>query len=269
MASSGAQWDRLEDSWESSFQSFLVNDSILKSDPSINQSLCRKIENTIIVNAAEAPLFIKDYDQMLYKEAKDKNSIRILENHSDWTLSRFEKTLQNFKEQHPEYWDLLKLSVRVIVLDCLEPYGSASATDTIGIFSLNCKNYFEEIDIFEMLVHELTHNLAFIDNLNNPHFKSQKFLDQTLVRSPIRNVERPIHLAMHALWVAVELLHFRKKTNTLFRSSKIHPDSAELIENSIKSCEEIAKHQSLLTNRSLGFLDKSLKDLLEFQNACK
>jgi hypothetical protein len=101
------------------------------------------------------------------------------------------------------------LHIKYIVLDSLKSYGSASASDCIGIISINCKNSFTEIDIEEMIIHELVHNLIFIDNLNHTHFKKSFNLNKYLVFSPIRETSRRIDLSFHAFLVSLELLNLR------------------------------------------------------------
>ncbi len=207
-----------------------------------------------IVSALVDSDFVKVYEGALFRSHLSKELIRNPDQHSVWTPIKFVTVLRAIKTDLDVYWELLSNHIRVIVLDALEPFGSASASYAIGVFGVNCKNQYNVEDLIEMVVHELVHNLAFIDNLNTLHFVSDSGFEEVEVFSPIRNEMRPIHLSAHALYVAIELLRLRLIRGTFKSKSNIHPDAEALLESSIETISQIRQNNHLLTSHGLDLL---------------
>jgi hypothetical protein len=213
-----------------------------------------------IFSLEEAKKIFPHYDELLYKEEKSKDSKRNKKEHNDWTPSKVLEVIDLLKEELPEYFQFFNLHIRSVILDRISPYGSASASDTIGLISLNCKNEYTKEDLIEMIIHELVHNLFFIDNFANPHFKNGIRELEVNVLSPIRKEERKAHLSLHALIVGVELLKLRERRRTVAKESNIHPNTLLLLKNCERSTQELLKskilsnHGTKITTRIQNYL---------------
>ncbi|CAH2810032.1 MAG: hypothetical protein CBARDCOR_6744 [uncultured Caballeronia sp.] len=79
-----------------------------------------------------------------------------------------------------------------------------------GLFGRIQKISYTFSDLMEMLVHELTHQTMFLDELRYAHFSYADVLDRsTWEKSTILNVARQLDKVLHSIIVAIEILLFR------------------------------------------------------------
>ena len=106
--------------------------------------------------------------------------------------------------------------------------------------------------MIEYYVHELTHNLVYLDEECHSHYKDyhQLNLKRNYAFSAIRGQKRRLDLALHSLIVGTELLLLREKKLGHPRVPGIHPTSETLItscEDTVRSIQSLP-WQSLLAN---------------------
>jgi hypothetical protein len=127
--------------------------------------------------------------------------------------------------------------------------GSSSAA--IGSIWLTVMDKVRPIDLMEMFVHELTHHLLFIDELNHPQFnygeiaKSENFAHSAILRK-----HRPLDKVIHSIVVATEILAARRRYLRHDGETVIHPPTdamAQEILTSIRSVEALPNLDALVT----------------------
>lgn len=85
-------------------------------------------------------------------------------------------------------------------------YGGSSSA-AIGVIWLSLGPTVTELDVVEMLLHELTHHLLFIDERSFAHFDyAQMTREENRAYSAILNLRRPIDKVFHSIVVATELV---------------------------------------------------------------
>jgi len=111
----------------------------------------------------------------------------------------------------------------------------------------------------ELLVHELTHNLMFLDERLYTHYTSYPDLlkPSHYCQSAILKTKRPMDKVVHSIAVATELVRYRQSSAQKTASSTVHPSNEILIMNAQKSIHEIQSRPELfrlLSQRGLQLL---------------
>lgn len=87
---------------------------------------------------------------------------------------------------------------------------AGSTSQAIGVVWANPKLSYELNDVVEMLVHELTHQLLFLDELCHPYYEYPVLRDsKNWPVSAILKTRRPFDKVLHSAVVAVEILLLR------------------------------------------------------------
>ena len=138
------------------------------------------------------------------------------------------------------------LVIHTIFLKASKPSSSSrgshggSSSAAIGTIWLTVEDALQRVDIMEMLVHELTHHLLFIDELNHAQFAySEIAKPENFARSAILKRNRPLDKVVHSIVVATEILEARRKYLYGFGPSKIHPPSDALKQDTEMAIESV------------------------------
>jgi hypothetical protein len=137
---------------------------------------------------------------------------------------------------------------------------AGTTSSAVGIIWINRPSQFSTRDLKELLVHELTHNLMFLDEWRYGHYKDYKILEQQryYALSPILGRLRPLDKVIHALVVATELLLLRERHIGHFPNGSRHNSSETLcigIQNTIKSLHSIPNIADILTERTFSIIE--------------
>lgn len=116
-----------------------------------------------------------------------------------------------------------------------------SSSNAIGTIWLSVDDSLRHPDIVELLLHELTHHLVFIDEYNRNHFDYDLIaMPDNYALSAIRGTFRPLDKVVHSIIVATELVYAR---SNLFRHNEsevaVHPDTATILRETLASCESV------------------------------
>ena len=115
-------------------------------------------------------------------------------------------------------------------------------------------------DLMELFVHELVHNLVFVDELNFPHYDYKEITkSENYARSAILSDRRPLDKVVHSIIVATELIEGRKTFLANLENLHVHQNSAKMIGSVISACESVfaVKNISKIVHpRALGLVEK-------------
>jgi hypothetical protein len=136
--------------------------------------------------------------------------------------------------------------------------GSSSAS--IGAIWLAVGDRTQQLDLIEMLVHELTHHLLFIDELNEPQFNYDLItLKQNFALSAILKRKRPLDKVIHSIVVGASLIDARYRFLENHARTIVHPDTPELKKDTlaaIASVMELANISDLITRHTFDLLEE-------------
>jgi hypothetical protein len=105
--------------------------------------------------------------------------------------------------------------------------GSSSAS--IGAIWLAVGDKISQFDLIEMLIHELTHHILFVDELNHPQFHYQLIkLRENYALSAILKKQRPLDKVVHSIVVGASLIDARRRFVGRHDATIIHPTTPDL-----------------------------------------
>lgn len=115
-----------------------------------------------------------------------------------------------------------------------------SSSGSIGAIWLTVNDKISHADLREMFVHELTHVLLFIDELNYYQFDYEQIAkSENFARSAILLKKRPLDKVIHSIVVATELLLARYRFLGEEENLTVHPDSRTIARNTLTSISSV------------------------------
>lgn len=133
-----------------------------------------------------------------------------------------------------------------------------SSSNAIGAIWLSVNDGLQLNDLVELLIHELTHHLLFIDEYRFYHFEYDLLgKPENFAISAIRNTMRPLDKVVHSIVVAAELLAARRNLEVLSSgsTSTVHPTSSVMANDTIRACDSVFA----LTNLSALVTDRTVE----------
>lgn len=172
-------------------------------------------------------------------------------------------TYHVIQERYPELGMLLKLTFNTIFSLPSAEAGGGSASSALGVLWANPRSTWREIDVIEFFVHEMTHNLVFLDERRHTHYVDlqRAIRKENWAQSAVLGKLRPIDKSFHSLLVATEILLFREKMTGHDNSYRVHPPSAVLRESALRCADSLLG----LKNRDELYLPR----LVELVELCR
>jgi hypothetical protein len=131
---------------------------------------------------------------------------------------------------------------------------------SVGAVWINLPESTPALDRVEFLMHELTHNLLFVDDRAHGHFASAAAFSvrEGGATSAIRRTPRPLYCVFHSLLVAVEIFALREQVLGHPEAPVLHPASPRLLADCIAtaaSIREIPGWREMFTARGRHLFD--------------
>ncbi|WP_354687318.1 aKG-HExxH-type peptide beta-hydroxylase [Cupriavidus necator] len=184
----------------------------------VNDSLLDDKAQSIVIEKSEDP------------EAPEKHAL----------LERALQELALYSPEHRVLFDTVVTDVFIL------PSGIAKAGSTsaaLGVIWANPRIHHTLHDVIELLVHELTHQTMFIDELTHSHYDYQLIVERsTWATSAILHVPRPLDKVLHSAVVATEILLLRQELLGHPVRPSIHPPTPALHR---QVCESIASMEAV------------------------
>lgn len=116
--------------------------------------------------------------------------------------------------------------------------GSSSAA--LGTIWLSLADSVTRSDVVEMLLHELTHHLLFLDERAHPHFNYALIAKpENFAYSAILNLSRPLDKVVHSIVVASEILAGRESFLPPSGATTVHPSSRKMREETLRAISSV------------------------------
>ncbi|MFU1926759.1 aKG-HExxH-type peptide beta-hydroxylase [Bordetella hinzii] len=124
----------------------------------------------------------------------------------------------------PYHHALFELLISDIVLLPSTQANGGSTSDALGVIWANPSPSWRPLDTLEFLVHELTHQCMFIDEICNQHYDYSKIVNKDYwTTSAILNRPRPADKVLHSIVVSTEILLLRERILGHPASPRCHP----------------------------------------------
>lgn len=159
----------------------------------------------------------------------------------------------------PDHYNLLNTFVETIFYEGSDVATGGSTSSAVGVIWANPHPKFRTSDTVEFLVHELTHNLVFLDEWVHPHYDYDEILKpETWCKSAILMTKRPLDKVVHSIIVAAEIVLLRRELIGEPEDPRAHPPSGNIVAAVIESIRQIRAmpgSKTFIENRVWFLLD--------------
>lgn len=140
-------------------------------------------------------------------------------------------------------------------------YSSSSAT-AVGVIWLSLVDGLSQQDVQELFVHELTHQLLFIDDFVHAQFQYGRMAEsENYAITAVSLSRRPLDIVIHSIVVAAEVLVARAKLLGEPVQPAVHPPSSTMVPTiaaSYASVRALPNHDALVTPHIGALLRRSM-----------
>lgn len=160
----------------------------------------------------------------------------------DGSSARVASSLRQLGQVDPNAKSFFDLAINYYFIAGSQKAGGGSSSAGLGVIWINPREDWLEQDYLEFFIHELTHNLLFIDERRYGHYAHYELMHDPKIYafSSILNKSRPLDKVMHSLFVAINVLEFRKRYFGLKTSPNLHPSSTKMISSILQTLESVA-----------------------------
>lgn len=181
------------------------------------------------------------------------------------------KALKKLQILDPQLEHLFQLIIEKIFFAESAKAGGGSSSTALGCIWLNPRHHWTEQDYLEFFIHELTHNLLFLDERREIHYPEYSELEKTenYAYSAILKRARPLDKVIHSLFVVYEVLAFRLKHFNPANKTFLHPDTENLFSgahDTLKSLRTVKPQ--LLSPHLKKMILKLEKNILQLKRDC-
>lgn len=189
-------------------------------------------------------------------------------------LAKVRMAMDRLAQVDPGLYRIFDLVIHTVFYHRSQNSGGGSISSAPGVIWCAAKRTWSKIDLEEFLVHELTHNLLFLDERRYEHYRDPEALmaPENFPVSAVLGIPRPLDRAFHSLVVATEVLCFRLR-NGVSDTPVVHPTTPVLLEScfrTARSIREVIERVDIVKPRFLDVMDLAevrLRDLRAAQGA--
>jgi hypothetical protein len=169
-------------------------------------------------------------------------------------LDMAEWHLQELKKDDEQLYSLFSLAINTLFSRPSELASGGSSSGAIGCIWINPRQNWSRQDFLEFFVHEMTHNLVFLDEYRYHHYEDYTgmFLEENYAKSAIQAKRRPLDKVFHSILVSTEVLLTRRDLLRHPKSPILHPPTSIMFEKTFESIDNVERNStvySLLTSR--------------------
>ena len=206
---------------------------------------------------------LDDFDRIFSEDSHFKNE----------HLDLAEQYLHRLKQVDEQLFSLFSLSINILFSGPSELASGGSSSGAIGCIWINPRPTWSEQDFFEFFVHEMTHNLVFLDEYRHRHYEnySEMLREENYAMSAILAKKRPLDKVFHSILVCTEVLLTRRDVLGHPSSPKLHPPTSIMLRQAFESIsylEENLNIYSLLTARAKDLMMRCKEHLKAVEVSC-
>lgn len=225
-------------------------------------------EEKALLSAFIEPVINIDNPFQLTREAIDQAVENRDPNHIEWNLIAIEDAYYSLKKLSTPLGTLCDLMINKIFCTDIPGDVSASTLNALGVLWINFSPRTTIEDWIEVLVHELIHQLIFIDSHIENHYTSRAM--EVYGVSAICGLSRPLPCVFDSLLVSLEILNLRRYVYApkgIISRNQIHPSTATLLCNAFTTIESIKpyiKSEHFISFRGKKILQAAIKYIKEY-----
>lgn len=181
--------------------------------------------------------------------------------HAELATRMFAKTLSFLESSAPEIFTLISLVFNYCFFAHSSKASGGSTSGGMGILWLNPKPSWTIQDYAELLVHELTHQLLFVDERRHRHYVNYSEIGNpaNFAYSTILNRSRPLDKVIHSYFVGSNIIQYRAKYFSENSAPQVHPPTDKINESLSKTFVSFEERQMrLFTSRLKHLLNNQM-----------
>ncbi|EKD72174.1 MAG: hypothetical protein ACD_45C00744G0010 [uncultured bacterium] len=184
----------------------------------------------------------------------------------------FKNAFSNLEAKNPVIFGLARFLIKLILVNQLTSYTNGTTNDTIGFSSMDFKDHFNEQDFIELVIHQMTHMVLFMDDRCYEHMRkdNKEAMIETGLKYVLGGTKFPAYLAFHSYIVGVEVLCFRWQSTGLNYQGIYHGDTSRIINVCEAFKKSLLDHVELFFPRGQSILNDSIpllnKVIAEYSN---
>lgn len=140
------------------------------------------------------------------------------------------KALSLIESLNPSLYILINKLVGTIIFSRNGDFSSATAQTHLGIIFLNPTDSWSIDDYAEAIYHEFIHLSIFLEDMIHSLFIRNDQIDEPLVKSVLRGVNRPLDRSFHAAIVSIGIMHLHYMLGNSKNSVMYMSELSEVIE---------------------------------------
>lgn len=178
-------------------------------------------------------------------------------------MNQYHIAIKKIQDLSPDLHQIFTLAINIVFFMKSNEASGGSTSGLPGVIWINPKSHWTLENKVEFLLHELTHNLLFIDEvIHGLYSYDNMYQEKYWTTSAVLAKKRPLDKSFHSAVVATELLLFRKTFNFIPKNFLAHPPTKLLIERTLTSLESCLR-SPLLKERGEMILNQCLIRLEE------
>lgn len=167
------------------------------------------------------------------------------------TKGFFEDALSQLERDNAELYNLSNFIIKILLVNQLSSYTNGTLKDMIGLACLDFKDNYNEQDFLELIVHQMTHMILFIDDYSCIHMpeENKNVMIETGLKFVLGGTKFPAYIIFHSFIVGVEVLCFRLQSTGLEYIGNYHGSTGRIIDicKIFKRC--LLNESGLITSR--------------------
>lgn len=176
--------------------------------------------------------------------------------------------LESFRAKDPGFWEIFDIFTNYLVFPDSKFSTGGTSSGALGVIYLVHPRERNAATLYELLVHENTHLMMFVDERRSRHYRDSRVLadPDNFAVSAVYQKRRPLDKVLHSIAVSTEVLLHREHVLGHGSESTVHPPTATLAPATLASCESILELQArkqLLAPRGVQIVETCAKLLEE------
>jgi hypothetical protein len=176
-------------------------------------------------------------------------------------LAYVRDAVARFRPLDPGYWATYDLFINFVLCPFSRYSRGGSDSDCIGVLYLSRTREYSLRDLYEIIVHEFTHTVMFVDERSRPHYEDESLMPapENWGRATISGMQRPLDKVLHSMVIATEVLLHRDRVLGHDGETTIHPPTPVLANSvllAIGSMLELPNRDRLLAPRAFDLMER-------------
>lgn len=173
----------------------------------------------------------------------------------------FKNALQKLKIIDHEIFNVSTFLIKIILLNKIALPIDDTTKETVGFSCIDFKDHFDDYDFIELIIHQMTHMILFMDDYSNMHIfeDDRDIMIDVGLNYNLGGTQFPLYNAFHSYLIDLEILNFRQQVYGLNFTGSCHGNTANIVSRCEKFQMALNNHVSLFSAHARAILEKAFE----------